>query len=132
EEIRRLARAAGLGVHDKPDSVEICFVPQGDHGDFIRRRRPELATAGHVIDTDGRVLAEHPGIENFTVGQRKRLGFAAGKRRYVLKIIADDNTVVVGDREELLANRLTATRVNWRLDEGPATPLPCCAKIRYR
>ncbi len=131
-EIRALARAAGLAVHDKQDSVEICFVPGGDHGAFIRQRRPELATAGHIVDTAGKVLADHSGIENFTIGQRKGLGFAAGKRRYVLQIVPDTNTVVVGEREELLANRLRAVRVNWLLDEPPAAPLHCQAKIRYR
>lgn len=132
EEIRALAREAGLAIADKPDSVEICFVPNNDHGDFIRRRRPELATAGPIVDTAGRVLAEHPGIENFTVGQRKGLGFAAGERRYVLKIVPAENTVVVGDREELLARQLRASRVNWLLESVPDEPLGCQAKIRYR
>src|SRR5437588_3593138 len=74
DEVRALAREAGLPVAEKPDSVEICFVPDGDHGALIRRRRPDVSTAGPVVDTAGRVLAEHPGIENFTVGQRTGLG----------------------------------------------------------
>src|SRR5438876_6151695 len=113
EEVRRLAREAGLGVSDKPDSVEICFVPDGDHGALIRRRRPELATAGHIVDSRGKVLADHDGIENFTIGQRKGLGFAAGERRYVLRIVAADHEVVVGSRDELLAVGLVASRINW-------------------
>lgn len=132
EEIRALAREAGLAVHDKPDSVEICFVPENDHGAFIRRRRPELATAGHIIDTAGNVLADHDGIQNFTIGQRKGLGFAAGSRRYILQIVPATNEVVVGDREELLARGLHAERVNWLLDTPPTEPLRCQAKIRYR
>src|SRR5437899_603121 len=75
EEVRALAREAGLGVAEKPDSVEICFVPDNDHAGFIRHRRPELVTAGQIVDTAGNVLAEHDGIENFTIGQRKGLGF---------------------------------------------------------
>src|SRR5262249_41381470 len=98
EEVRELARQAGLGVADKPDSVEICFVPDNDHAAFIRRRRPDLATAGRIVDTAGNVLAEHGGIERFTVGQRKGLGFGAGSRRYVLRIVPATNEVVVGDR----------------------------------
>ena len=78
DEVRSLAREAGLGVADKPDSVEICFVPDGDHAALIRRRRPELATAGQIVTRPGKVLAEHDGIEQFTIGQRKGLGFAAG------------------------------------------------------
>jgi tRNA-specific 2-thiouridylase len=131
QQVRELARTAGLGVFDKPDSVEICFVPEGDHGAFIRRRRPGLATAGNIVDTAGRVLARHDGIENFTVGQRKGLGFAAGERRYVLRIVPADHEVVVGRRDELLAPRLIAARVNWLLDEPPEVPIRCTAKIRY-
>jgi tRNA-specific 2-thiouridylase len=130
-EVRALARAAGLGVADKPDSVEICFVPGGDHAAVIRERRPGLATAGRVVDTEGRVLGEHDGIERFTVGQRKGLGIAGAERRYVLRIVPSGNEVVLGRREELLASALRASRVNW-LCEPPTGPLPCQAKIRYR
>jgi tRNA-specific 2-thiouridylase len=132
EQVRALARAADLGVADKPDSVEICFVPDGDHGALIRARRPELSTAGSIVDTAGRTLADHDGIENFTVGQRKGLGFAAGQRRYVLRIVPERNQVVVGEREELLAGGLIASRVNWLLETPPVEPRACAAKIRYR
>jgi tRNA-specific 2-thiouridylase len=131
EEVRALAREARLGVADKPDSVEICFVPDGDHASLIRRRRPQHATAGHIVDTAGNVLADHDGIEQFTIGQRKGLGFAAGERRYVLKIVPGDNQVVVGQREELLASGLQASGVNWLIEVPPAE-LACQAKIRYR
>ena len=129
DEVRRLARQAGLAVADKPDSVEICFVPDGDHAALIRRRRPGHATAGKIVDTRGNVLAEHEGIEQFTIGQRKGLGLAAGQRRFVLHIVPGDNEVVVGDREELLAATLTATAVNWLCNDPPSR---CLAKIRYR
>jgi tRNA-uridine 2-sulfurtransferase len=132
EEVRALAREAGLGVADKPDSVEICFVPDGDHAALIRQRRPQHATAGHIVDTAGKVLAEHDGIERFTIGQRKGLGYAASERRYVLRIVPGDNDVVIGPREELLASGLQATGVNWLLDAPPAGSLACQAKIRYR
>jgi tRNA-specific 2-thiouridylase len=132
EEVRALARRAGLGVADKPDSVEICFVPDGDHAALIRERRPEKATAGSIVDTAGNVLAGHDGIERFTVGQRKGLGFAAGERRYVLRIVPGDNRVVVGDKDELLAEGLVASGVNWLTPAPPVGPLACAAKIRYR
>src|SRR5579859_3911728 len=80
DEIRALARKARLPVADKPDSVEICFVPDQDHGRLIRERRPDSVHSGHFVDTAGNILAEHAGIENFTVGQRKGLGYAAGER----------------------------------------------------
>jgi tRNA-uridine 2-sulfurtransferase len=132
EEVRAIARGMELGVAEKPDSVEICFVPGGDHAALIRQRRPELASAGKIVDTVGRVLAEHSGIENFTIGQRKGLGFAAGERRFVLRIIPSTHEVVVGTREELLAPGLIASRVNWLLQPPPEGPLQCRAKIRYR
>src|SRR5439155_4462813 len=131
DEVRTLARELGLAVADKPDSVEICFVPENDHAAFIRRRRPELATAGRFVDTAGNVLAEHDGFERFTIGQRKGFGFGAGRRRYVLDIVPATHDVVLGDKGELLAGALLASRVNW-LIEPPAGPLPCQAKIRYR
>jgi tRNA-specific 2-thiouridylase len=130
-EVRALAREAGLAVADKPDSVEICFVPEGDHAELIRRVRPGQGTAGRIVDTGGKVLGEHDGIERFTVGQRKGLGVAAGSRRYVLKIVPGDNEVVVGEKEDLLAGGLRAGQVNW-LTDVPAGALGCSVKIRYR
>jgi tRNA-specific 2-thiouridylase len=131
DQVRALAREAGLGVHDKPDSVEICFVPGGDHAAFIRQRRPNAARPGRIVDRAGKVLAEHDGIERFTIGQRKGMGFGAGARRYVLEIVPQTQTVVVGDKEELLAPGLFASQVNW-LIEPPLGELRCDVKIRYR
>ena len=131
EEVRTLARSAGLAVADKPDSVEICFVPDGDHSALIRQRRPESGRAGRIVDSSGTVLGEHDGIERFTVGQRKGLGVATGERRYVLRILPESNEVIVGDREGLLASGLRASQVNW-LIEPPAGPISCQVKIRYR
>jgi tRNA-specific 2-thiouridylase len=132
DQVRQLARQADLAVFDKPDSVEICFVPDGNHAKLIRDRRPEQVTAGKIVNRAGMVLADHDGIEQFTVGQRKGLGFAAGERRYILRIVPEDHTIVVGDREELLAKGLIASQVNWLLDGPPSDPLQCMAKIRYR
>jgi tRNA-specific 2-thiouridylase len=132
EQVRAMAREAGLAVADKPDSVEICFVPDGDHAGLIRRRRPDRATAGRIVDTAGHVLGKHDGIERFTVGQRKGLGVAGPGRRYVLRIVPGDNEVVLGEREELLSSSLTAADVNWLLEAPPAGPLACRVKIRYR
>jgi tRNA-specific 2-thiouridylase len=131
EQVRELARKAGLGVADKPDSVEICFVPDGDHAALIRRVRPQRATAGKFIDGAGEVLGEHDGFERFTIGQRKGLGVATGSRRYVLRIVPERNEVVLGDRDGLLASSLRASGVNFLIDPPPGE-LRCAAKIRYR
>jgi tRNA-specific 2-thiouridylase len=131
DEVRSLARKVGLEVAEKPDSVEICFVPDNDHFGFIKKHRPELASAGVIRGRDGTVFAEHDGIERFTVGQRKGLGFGGGQRRYVLEIVPETRDVIVGDKEDLLSPALEASRVNW-LIEPPTASLTCEAKIRYR
>jgi tRNA-specific 2-thiouridylase len=131
EEVRAIAREASLNVAEKPDSVEICFVPDNDHAAFIKSRHPELATAGNIVDRQGKVLAPHDGIEKFTIGQRKGLGFGSASRRYVLEIVPESRDVVIGDRDGLLATSLVASRVNWLVDP-PTGPLACTAKIRYR
>jgi len=131
-EIRALARRSNLPVAEKPDSVEICFVPDGDHAGLIRRRRPQLATAGAVVDSHGTVLGEHDGYERFTIGQRKGLGIAADRKRYVLDIVPETRTVVLGDKEDLLATGLDASRVNWLINSSLTQRLACSAKIRYR
>jgi tRNA-specific 2-thiouridylase len=87
--------------------------------------------AGVIVERDGTVLGEHDGIDRFTIGQRKGLGVAAGRKRFVLEILPETNTVVVGDPEDLLAKGLSASRVNWLVD-APTLPLRCVAKIRYR
>jgi len=131
DEVRALARKAGLPVAEKPDSVEICFVPDNDHAAFIQRHRPGLDTAGQIVDTEGNVLAEHEGIERFTIGQRKGFGFGSGRRRYVLEIVPETRTVVIGEKEETYSSGLRAKDVNW-LVETPKAELSCQAKIRYR
>lgn len=131
EQVRSMARELDLGVADKPDSVEICFVPGNDHAAFIRQRRPALQTAGNFVDAAGNVLATHDGFERFTIGQRKGLGYAAGSRRYVLQIVPQTHEVVLGEKEDLLSSGLEVEKVNW-LIEPPEDSFRCSAKIRYR
>ena len=133
-EVRSIARDAGLiSVASKPDSVEICFVPSGDHTDVVRKRRPDAQLAGVIRDKSGAVLGEHDGIDRFTVGQRKGLGIAAtaGKKRFVLEVVPSTREVIVGDAEDLLSDGLVASEVNW-LTDPPTEPAACSVKIRYR
>jgi tRNA-specific 2-thiouridylase len=132
EEIRAIARDEGLPVFSKPDSQEICFVPDGDYAALVRKHRPELAAAGPIVDTAGKVVGTHQGIEHFTIGQRKGFGFGSASRRYVLKIVPAENAVVIGDRDECLASGLIAERVNWLIAPPAEGPLACRVKIRYR
>jgi tRNA-specific 2-thiouridylase len=130
-EIRAMARDAGLPVHDKADSQEICFIPDDDYLRFVRDRRPGLDSAGPIVDEDGDRLGEHAGIEGFTIGQRKGLGIAVGSPRYVVQIEPATNTVTVGRRESLDRPGLLASRFNWQVDP-PSGPLRCEAQIRAR
>jgi tRNA-specific 2-thiouridylase len=116
-------------VADKPDSQEICFVGHGEHDEFVRRRRPGLDTAGQIVTTDGTVVGHHEGIESFTIGQRRGLGVAMGEPYFVVRIEADAQRVVIGRREQLACDELSASRVNWLID--PPAELHCLAQIRY-
>jgi tRNA-specific 2-thiouridylase len=128
-EIRSLAREHGLPVHDKPDSQEICFVPDDDYLAFVRDRRPERDTRGSIVDEDGRYLREHAGIEGFTIGQRRGLGLAVGSPRYVVQIEPLSRTVTVGRKESLEKLGLEASRFNWQ-GPTPTGPISCAAQIR--
>lgn len=130
-EIRELSRRAGLRTADKPDSQEICFIPDQDYVGFIRRHRGDHATAGELVDTTGRVLGRHEGYQNFTIGQRKGLGVTFGAPRYVVAIEPQTRRVVIGTKEDLARDRLEADRLNWLVPDVPPR-FTCHAKIRYR
>jgi tRNA-specific 2-thiouridylase len=130
-EVREHARALDLPVADKPDSHEICFVPEGDHAEFVERRT-ELPTHGVIRDLTGRVLGRHDGVHRFTVGQRKGLGLSATLPLYVVDIDASAQTVTVGPRDALQRATLTASGVNWIAGEAPADGTRATAQIRYR
>ena len=117
DETRKLARDFGLGVAEKSDSQDICFVPTGRYTQVIERLRPGAAEAGDIVHIDGRVLGRHGGIINYTIGQRKGIGVAAGEPLYVLRLDAGAREVVVGPREALRTRRLTLREVNWLGDE---------------
>lgn len=112
-EVRDLARDLGLGVADKPDSQDICFVPQGRYAGVIERLKPEALTPGSIIHVDGRELGQHNGIIHYTVGQRRGLGIACGEPLFVIKLDATKNEVIVGPREALATRQITLRNVNW-------------------
>jgi tRNA-specific 2-thiouridylase len=128
-EIREIAREHGLPVHDKPESQEICFIPDDDYLEFVRQRRPERDSAGPIVDEDGTVLGIHSGIEGFTIGQRRGLGIAIGAPRYVVQIEPKSRTVTIGQRESLRRIGLEAERFNWQ-GQTPERPARCLAQIR--
>ncbi len=131
EEIRRIADRLGLRhVAEKPDSQEICFVPDQDHARFIRENRTPQDTSGQIVTTDGRVVGRHEGIEKFTIGQRKGLGVALGEPRYVVRIDSQRREVVLGTKDELARRELSARGANWFFP--PKRRFECQVKIRYR
>ncbi|MCX7422711.1 MAG: tRNA 2-thiouridine(34) synthase MnmA [Planctomycetia bacterium] len=128
-EIRELARQTGLRVADKPDSQEICFIPDNDYVGFLDRYRGVHETSGDVVDTAGNVVGHHEGYQQFTVGQRKGLGIAFGTPRYVVGVEPATRRVIVGTREDLMEGSLEADRLNWLIDDVPAR-FSCHAQIR--
>jgi tRNA-specific 2-thiouridylase len=130
--VRAHARRLNLHVTSKPDSQEICFVPDGDYASFIERKAPEAARPGTVIDNDGRVLGTHAGVHRFTIGQRKGLGLSSTEPLYVLAIKPESAQVVVGSRDALGRTQLTANGVNWISGEAPQDWLAVSAQIRHR
>jgi tRNA-specific 2-thiouridylase len=132
-EVRRLAADLGLKVHDKPESQEICFVPDRDYKRLVRERRPEALRPGEIRDAAGNLRGTHEGIAGFTIGQRRGLRLAAGHPIYVTKLDAAANTVTIGPRDELLSSGLVAEEVNWLVDAPPAGPwFPVTIKIRHQ
>jgi tRNA-uridine 2-sulfurtransferase len=130
DSVREYARQHSLPVADKPDSQEICFIPDHDYARFVGKRTPET-TGGAMLSEDGRVLGTHEGIHRFTVGQRKGLGLSTGSPMYVLELRAADRQVIVGPRASLERTTLTASGVNWILQK-PDYPVRAAAQIRHR
>jgi tRNA-specific 2-thiouridylase len=130
--VRAMARERGLAAAERPESQEICFVPDGDYGAFVARRSPSGAQApGPIVDGAGRRLSEHRGLLHYTVGQRRGLGFAAGRPLYAVALDAAANTLIVGPDSDLWRRDLVADGVNWLVDE-PAGEHRASVRIRSR
>jgi tRNA-specific 2-thiouridylase len=138
-EVRELARQHKLVIAEKPDSQEICFVPGGDYKSFLEAylteqgdNRTRVEVGGEMVTTDGKVIGEHGGVHNFTVGQRKGLGVATGSPLYVIQIKNDTRQVVVGKDEELYSRTLVARRVNLISTAELREPMRVAVKIRHK
>jgi tRNA-specific 2-thiouridylase len=130
DEVREHARRLGLVTADKPESQEICFVPDDDYRGFLRRRDPAAFRPGPIVDREGRVLGRHAGVANFTIGQKKGLGLATGRALYVLDLDAEAGRVMVGEAADLERDRLVAGQVNF-IAGPPPGPRRVAAKSRH-
>jgi len=132
KEVRIYAQKLGLSVAQKPESQEICFIPENRYPEFLKTRIPEAFQPGPIVDLSNHVLGEHKGIIHFTIGQRKGMGIAAPYPLYVLSIDREKNTIVVGTDDQLYKRRLLASEVNWISVEKITRPILFKAKIRYK
>ena len=130
-EVREMAARFGLDVASKPDSQEICFVPNNDYRQFLRQNAPESRRPGDIVDLDGNVLGRHEGLAFYTIGQRKGLGISSPEPLYVVELDADNNRVVVGRNRDVFAEGLEAGMVNWIAIHDLEDELEVEAKIRY-
>ena len=131
QEIRAIAAERGLPVATKPDSQEICFVPNMDYSAVIRQRTPGEVQPGAIRDLTGQVVGEHEGHQHFTIGQRRGVGVATGSPVYVVNKDAGANTITIGPRQSLECQSLVADQVNWFIDPPRDEPMRCTVKIRY-
>ena len=137
DEVRALARRVNLPVAEKPDSMELCFVPNGNYVQFIHaylheRGTPLSDVQGEIVNEDGEVIGRHNGVHNFTIGQRKGLGFAAARPLYVLSIDPQNNRVVVGEDQALRRKTFEAEGVHWVSIGKPLAPFRTAVKIRHK
>lgn len=132
DEARRIARESSLSVADKADSQDICFVPNGNYAEIIELHTGKKSVAGEFVDADGKVLGTHKGIIYYTVGQHKGLGISLPGRKYVCKVDAKNNTVTLGDENDLYARGALVGDFNWISGEAPKSQISCTVKIRYR
>ncbi len=130
-EVRNIAKSLSLKTAQRPESQELCFISDNDYNRFLKESIPELIKPGPIIDKNGKILGQHKGIQFYTIGQRKGLGGNLGKTMYVIKIDADKNTIMVGEKKDLFVERLTAKDTNFisipKLDKA----IRAKAKIRY-
>jgi tRNA-specific 2-thiouridylase len=131
EKVRKIADKMNLPVADKPESQEICFIPDDDYAEFLKGYMPQAARPGPIINETGNTLGEHRGILSYTIGQRRGLGVAASEPLYVTAIEPERNAVVVGTKEQTYRRELVASTLNWIADK-PGFPIRVKARVRYR
>lgn len=131
-EVRELAEDGGFENADRPESQDICFVPDGDYAAVIRKYADREYPEGDYVDLDGNVIGKHKGIIHYTIGQTRGLGQAFGEKRYVCRIDAEKNQVVLGDNEDVFSSYAKATDFNWIAGQPPEGEIRCRVRVRYK
>ena len=132
EKIREIAQKLYLPIAHKPDSQDICFIPDGDYGAFLEKEAGDrLPGTGNFVNKAGNILGQHKGVTHYTIGQRRGLGVAAGHRIFVTALHTESNEVVLGEHEELFSTQLYCNQLNWMAIPGIGGPIECIGKIRY-
>lgn len=131
EEVRKIAHDQGLRVHDKPESQEVCFIPDRSYHSFLKERLRQKVEPGPILDRKGRILGKHKGIPFYTVGQRRGLRMPAEKPFYVVGIDKAKNAIIVGEEDEVYGDTFTVNSVNWIQSPETVWPIPCNVQIRY-
>ena len=131
-EAREIARESDFINADKPDSQDICFVPDGDYAKVIELRTGKKAEPGDFVDKTGKVLGRHNGIIRYTIGQHRGLGLSLPDKYFVCEIRPESNTVVLGESQDLFRRGVTVTDMRWIAGSAPASSFRCRAKLRYR
>lgn len=131
EEVRRMAFEAGLRIHDKPESQEVCFIQENSYHSFLMEKLNWTVLAGPILNRKGEVLGTHRGIVFYTIGQRRGLRLAKGRPLYVIGIDPERNAIVVGEEKDVYRDAFSVSSVNWISTDHPVLPLECQVKIRY-
>ncbi len=131
-EVKKKALKMGLPIAHRPESQEICFIPDNNYSSFLHEKIPGAFRPGYILDINNRIVGKHKGIINFTIGQRKGIGIAAQHPLYVLEIRSNENSIVVGTNEDLYKNKLIASHIHIISESQITEPVSVKAKIRYK
>ena len=132
KEIKEIAKKNNLEVENKPESQEICFIPDNDHFRFIKENAPNTIKRGEILDIDGNILGYHEGTAKYTIGQRRGLGISSKTPLFVVDIVEESNQIVLGSNDDLFSNELLASNCNWISGDLPKGEIKAKAKIRYK
>lgn len=132
KEVRKIANSINLPIANKPESQQLCFIPDDNYRNFIQTHHTLENNEGNFISTDGKILGTHKGIHYYTIGQRRQLGISLGKPLYVIKINPKNNTIILGEKKDIYSSEFIAENMNWIAFDTPPVSIKAAARIRYK